>query len=101
MLINNPDINNLKAVTGDHREILLSSMNLIADRYESDSDYHWIDTKLNLITGEDFSKDDPLRSKDIVYPWIQGRGLESLSLHIEWIRNNCNAKADLVLAERL
>ncbi|MCK5342931.1 MAG: hypothetical protein KAR20_05985, partial [Candidatus Heimdallarchaeota archaeon] len=101
MLIKNPDINDLKAVTEDYRKILLSSMNLIADRYESDTDYHWIDTKLNLVTGEDFSKDDPLRSKDIVYSWIQGRGLESLSIHIEWIRSNCVAKADLVLAKRL
>jgi N-acylglucosamine 2-epimerase (GlcNAc 2-epimerase) len=101
MLINNLDIDDLKTLTGDYREILLSSMNLIADRYESDTDYHWIDTKLNLITGDDFSKDDPLRSKDIVYSWIQGRGLESLSLHIEWLRNNCVAKNDLILAKRL
>jgi mannose/cellobiose epimerase-like protein (N-acyl-D-glucosamine 2-epimerase family) len=101
MLINNLDIDDLKTKTGDYRKILLSSMNLIADRYESDPDYHWIDTKLNLITGDDFSKDDTLRSKDIVYSWIQGRGLESISLHIEWIRNNCVAKNDLVLAKRL
>ncbi len=101
MLESNPVIKDLKTVTGVYRKILLSTMTLIADRYENNPGYHWIDTKLNIITGKDFSQADPLRSKGIVYSWIQGRGLESLTLHIKWILNDNPDKTTRILAEKL
>ncbi|RKX82638.1 MAG: hypothetical protein DRP70_16065 [Spirochaetes bacterium] len=101
MLDLNPVIEDLSTVTGGYREILISSMNLIADRYERDLGYPWIDTKFNTITGEDFLKEDPLRSKGIVYSWIQGRGLESLMIHIEWILNNYTDSKTILLTKRL
>ncbi len=101
MLARNPHIEDLKAITGDYRDILLSTMDFIADRYESDKEYHWIDTKLNIHSGEDFPQWDPLGSRDIVYSWIQGRGLESLTLHSKWIKDNYSDNTALNLVQRL
>ncbi len=101
MLTRNPRLEDLKTVKGDYQKILLSTMKLIADRYEKNPDYHWIDTKLNIKTGEDFPQWDPLGNRDIVYPWIQGRGLESLTLHRNWIQNTYSDKTVLSLADRL
>jgi hypothetical protein len=101
MLSRNPDIKDIKAESEIFKKILISTMKLIADRYERDPDYKWIDTKLNIITGLDFPDEDNIRSKNIIYSWIQGRGLESLSLHCKWIRNNCSDKTSLNLAGRL
>ncbi len=101
MLARVPDIEDIKTVSENYKKILISTMALIADRYERDPDYHWIDTKLNINTGLDFSDRDKLRNKNIVYSWIQGRGLESLTLHCKWIRNNCSDITSLNLARRL
>jgi len=101
MLTGNPSIKDLGSVKSEYKKVLLSSMMFISDRFDKDISYHWIDTKLCLITGEDFHETDSLRGKTIIYSWIQGRGLESLSLHSEWIHRNCSGKADLKLAERL
>lgn len=38
-----------------------------------------IDTKVNPLTGEDYTAQDGLRGKDWTYGWIQGRGLEALA----------------------
>jgi len=101
MLKLNPVIEDLCTVTGDYREILISSMNLIADRYERDLNYPWIDTKFNTITGKDFLKEDPLRGREIVYSWIQGRGLESLVIHIKWILDNYTDNKSTLLTKNL
>ncbi len=101
MLAVKPSIKDLGSVKSEYKNILLSAMKFISDRFDKDISYHWIDTKLSLITGKDFNETDPLRAKAIVYSWIQGRGLESLSLHSEWIDRNCSGKADLNLAVSL
>lgn len=101
MLMRNPHFEDLITVKGGYQKILLSTMKLIADRYEKNPDYHWIDTKININTGEDFPQWDPLGNKDIVYPWIQGRGLESLTLHKTWIQKTYSDKTVLGLAHRL
>ncbi len=101
MLKQNPVIEDLCTVTGEYREILISSMNLIADRYGRDLDYPWIDTKFNTITGKDFLNEDPLRNRGIVYSWIQGRGLESLVIHIKWILNNYTDSKTFLLTKKL
>ncbi len=101
MLGRTPRIEDLKSVKEDYRKILLSTMKLIADRYENNPDYSWIDTKLNINTGEDFPQWDPLGNKNIIYPWIQGRGLESLTLHRNWMQKEYSDKTVLVLAHRL
>lgn len=86
LLPESPSLPDVGAVIPDYAAMLLSVMTAIADRYDRRPDYPYIDTKLNLLTGEDFDPADPLRGHDTVYGWIQGRGLEALADHAAWIR---------------
>ena len=79
-------VDDLKSVASDYEAICLSTMQVIVERYESTAGYPFIDTKLNLITGEDFDDDDPVRGKGAIYGWIQGRGLEAIAGHARWLR---------------
>lgn len=78
-----------RAAMVSHETMLVSVLDAILDRYERDPGYPYLDTKLNIITGEDFMPaEDPTRdfkSKRTVYGWIQGRGLEALAGHAEWL----------------
>jgi hypothetical protein len=80
-------------VAADYEAILLSVMELLAGRYESDPAYPFIDTKIDLLTGEDFPRQDRMRGKDAVYGWIQGRGLEAIAGHCLWMRRGPEAPA--------
>ncbi len=73
----------LKAVIPDYTAICVTVMQAIADRY--DPAYPFVNTKLDLITGLDFPDNDPVRGKQAVYGWIQGRALEALSGHARWL----------------
>ena len=76
LLPERPALPDVMSVLPDYRAMLLAVMAAIADRYKREPDYPFIDTKLDLITGEDFPPDDPVRGANAVYGWIQGRGLE-------------------------
>jgi hypothetical protein len=71
----------LNRAASDYEAITLEMMRQIVQRYRLAPQYPFIDTKLDLITGADFFDDDPIRGKQAVYGWIQGRGLESLAGH--------------------
>ncbi len=88
LLPEHPSIDTVRSVLPDYRVMLIAVMAAIADRYEHTPDYPFIDTKLDLITGEDFAADDPVRGPGAVYGWIQGRGLESLAGHCLWMRRH-------------
>ncbi len=67
-----------------HRDLVLqvlASLALVLDRQEAS--YPYIDTKFHLVTGENFT--DRLRGRETVFCWIQGRGLEALAGHAEWL----------------
>jgi len=96
-----PDIEEIRAIISEYRAIVYSMMQLIADRYDQNVDYHWIDTKLSVITGRDFPEDDALRSKSTIYAWIQGRGLESLTLHHNWLMEDSPEEKTRTLISRL
>jgi mannose/cellobiose epimerase-like protein (N-acyl-D-glucosamine 2-epimerase family) len=83
-----PNIAHLQAAAGDYRAIVLSPLQFIVDRYFQNPQYPWVDTKLSLITGENFAIDDPLRGLSTVYGWIQGRALEALTGHAAWLRQH-------------
>ena len=78
----------LESAKNSYRTMLASVLGSILDRYERNPDSRFIDTKLNLVTGQDFGTDDPIRGRNTIYPWIQGRGLEALAGHIDWLRND-------------
>ena len=71
----------LRAAAADYEAVVLENAAEIVRRYHCTPNYPFIDTKLNLITGEDFATDDPIRGHRAIYGWIQGRGLESLAGH--------------------
>ena len=77
-----PDAGDLRGILPDYEAMVLSVMQVVADRYERSDGYPWIDTKLSLITGEDFPANAPARGRGGIYGWIQGRGLEALAGHI-------------------
>ena len=79
----------IESVIADYRIMLICILDAILKRYEKDPDYHFLDTKLSLLTGKNFDKKDPIRSKTTIYSWIQGRGLEALAGHEIWV---CNCK---------
>ena len=76
-----PRTADLLRAAGDYEAVALESMAEIVRRYRRTPSYPFIDTKLNLITGEDFAAGDPIRGREAVYGWIQGRGLEALAGH--------------------
>jgi len=73
----------LQNAAADYQAICLANIAAIADRF--DASYPFVDTKLDLKTGRDFPADDPIRGRDCVYGWIQGRGLEALAGHALWL----------------
>ena len=81
----NPSPADLLSAADDYEAIAITMMEAILDRYDRSPDYPFIDTKLDLITGRDFPEDDPIRGRDAIYGWIQGRGLEALAGHARWL----------------
>ncbi len=73
----------------DYEVMLVAILDAMLERYQRDPAYYFIDTKLSMLTGEDFltPADDSsdYKGKTAVYGWIQGRGLESLVGHIRWL----------------
>ena len=84
-LPNAPHAEHLKAAASEYQAIAITTMREIAQRYQRTPEYPFIDTKLSLITGEDFPASDPVRGPQAIYGWIQGRGLEALAGHARWI----------------
>ncbi len=76
----------LKRTIPDYQIMLGAVLEAMLDRYDRRSDYPFIDTKLSLSTGEDFADDDDVRGPGVVYGWIQGRGLEAIAGHMNWLR---------------
>ncbi len=70
------------------RKITLQNISHVLTRFNRDPAYGFIDTKFSLITGEDFSINDPIRGKNTIFGWIQGRGLESLATHALWLQSD-------------
>ena len=94
-LPDHPAHEDLQTIVSDYETMLISVMRAIVNRYERNTEYPFIDTKLDLITGEDFPTDDPIRGKNAIYGWIQGRGLEALAGHCRWLRRR-NIETDLI-----
>lgn len=100
LLPDRPTIDDIRAVARDYVAIIHRVMHYIADRYERSPYTGFIDTKFNIITGEDFSVEDP-RGPKTVYSWIQGRGLEALVGHAIWLRRHSWADPRGRLVDRL
>jgi mannose/cellobiose epimerase-like protein (N-acyl-D-glucosamine 2-epimerase family) len=78
----------ISAVIPQYETVLIENLTAILYRYERDPAYHFIDTKLNIITGQDFyptAEGEEFKSKAVIYSWIQGRGIEALTGHAQWL----------------
>ena len=75
----------IASIRRDCRAMVLSVLDAILRRSGRDPNYPFIDTKRNLLSGVDFAADDPLRGRDTIYCWIQGRGMEALAQHARWV----------------
>ncbi len=93
-------ISDLQNAAEDYEAIAVEVMRAIVGRYQRTPDYPFIDTKLDLITGQDFAAADPIRGKEAIYGWIQGRGLEALAGHARFFERR-KAGADLVPIMRI
>ena len=80
------DLAALSATITDYRIMLGAVIEAMLERYERNRDYHFVDTKLSLLDGRDFPADDPVSGPDVIYGWIQGRGLEALVGHADWMK---------------
>ncbi|MFA6658217.1 MAG: hypothetical protein WCS25_00820, partial [Victivallaceae bacterium] len=73
-----------------YERMVLAVLDGMIERYERDPEYHFIDTKINIISGQDYDSSAPedfFKSKEVIYSWIQGRALESLAGHAIWMEN--------------
>ena len=67
------------------RRIVLPTIQTTVKRYNLyKTELGWIDMKFNPIDGSERDPVNDFYRKDRIYSWIQGRGLESLTAHIQW-----------------
>ena len=100
LLPGDPSLADLHSACADYRAICLANITAIAERCESDADYPFIDSKIDLKTGRNFPADDAIRGRTAIYGWIQGRGLEALAGHAIWL-DSCDNPESHALAARL
>ena len=80
-----PDLATVCGVAPFYEQWLPLVVEWIVARFEADPDHPFLDTKYDVPGRRDFAADDPFRGKNAVFGWIQGRGLESLVVHAEWL----------------
>ena len=96
-----PSEQDLLTVVDDYEAICHANIEAILGRFERhDGSYPFVDTKLDLQSGADFDATDPVRGRDTIYGWIQGRGLEALAGHAHWSERSPDARTR-ALTERL
>ena len=80
-----PTASDLRRLIEPYQAMIVAQFRAILDRTERSEYYPWIDTKINLITGEDLPPAHPLLGRDLVSGWVQGRGLESVAKFAAWL----------------
>ncbi len=73
------------AVRESYAAIIATQFQAIVDRTERGPLYPWIDTRIDLNTGQDLPLDDPRGGAGQVSGWVQGRGLEGLAVFGAWL----------------
>ncbi len=104
MLPDHPTGSDLPGLAEPYQAMILAQLRAVLDRTERSEHYPWIDTKINLITGEDSPSAHPLLGRDLISGWVQGRGLESVARFAAWLAPLAgDAEADhlIVRARRL
>lgn len=77
----------LSALLPDIRGFIIPTMRIATDRFlSSTNESGWVDMKFDPVNGKERDSSQEIYRKDRVYGWIQGRGLESMTAHIQWAR---------------
>lgn len=70
----------------DAQRVILANLATLLERAANAPDYPFTNMKLRVDDDRDFfDSGDPVRGKDAVFGWAQGRALESLAGHDRWI----------------
>lgn len=89
----------LKKICEKFTSITIEVLDAIIARSEQDPDYPFIDTKLNIITGENIYPPAPgqdYNAKNIIFSWIQGRGMEALAGHAQWLEEKASENQERI-----
>jgi len=79
--------------------ITIEVLDAIIARSEKDPNYPFIDTKINIINGENIYPPAPgqdYNAKNIIFSWIQGRGMEALAGHAQWLEENASENQERI-----
>lgn len=85
ILPHQPTAGDLRTLVEPYRAMIATQFRVILDRTERSACYPWIDTRLNLTTGEELPAEHPLLGRDLVSGWVQGRGLEAVTRFAAWL----------------
>lgn len=103
-LIKKPTLGEIRRTRADYEVMLVTIMDAILERFERDPSYPYVNTKLSVLTGEDFPEPEntsrDFRGKTAIYGWIQGRGLEALAGHVRWLPK-CSVLDDAEKRDRI
>lgn len=79
--------------------ITLEVLDAVIARSEQDPGYPFIDTKINIISGENIYPPAPgqeYNAKNIIFSWIQGRGMEALAGHAQWLEEKASENRERI-----
>ncbi len=79
--------------------ITIEVLDAIIARSENDPDYPFIDTKLNIISGKNIyppTAGQEYNAKNIIFSWIQGRGMEALTGHAQWLEEKASGNCERI-----
>jgi mannose/cellobiose epimerase-like protein (N-acyl-D-glucosamine 2-epimerase family) len=85
VLPDTPTASDLHRLVEPYQAMIVTQLRTIIDRTERSEHYPWIDTKINLTTGEELPPAHPLFGRDLVSGWVQGRGLEAVAKFAAWL----------------
>ena len=89
----------LKDIQEKFTSITLEVLDAVIARSEQDPEYPFIDTKLNIISGENIyppAPDQEYNAKNIIFSWIQGRGMEALAGHAQWLEEKASENRERI-----
>ena len=87
--IASPTVEEIRKVVPSYEAVLLSVLQYMIRSYRKDPDYPFINTKIDVFTGEALHRDvngTDLFGMETIYGWIQGRGLEAVGRHYLWLK---------------
>lgn len=80
-----PIESDLGSLAEPYQAMIVAQLRAILDRTERSEHYPWLDTKINLISGEDLPRTHPILGRDLISGWVQGRGLETVVKFASWL----------------